>query len=154
MAKRYHQSKKDRMHESRGMDTAHDRAVDRRNLMHARRSKMHHSHNADKFNDEHHHDQDFKSGDVGFDPRMAMRANMNEFYAGMGPRRRQELEDAGMIHEDYNSIANLPQEVMMKPYPMTGPYLPEGLDDTIRGVDYQMDYDDEQRSSHFYPKKV
>lgn len=75
-------------------------------------------------------------------------------YAGAEPRRRQEMYDAGMIHEDHRAIANLPQQVMIKPYPMTGPYLPEGLDDTIRGIDHQMDYDDSQRAKHFFPKKV
>jgi len=110
MAKRYHQSVKDRLAESRGME--------RHELKH----KAHHG--------------------------------MDEHYAGMGSRRRQELEDAGMIHEDHRAIANLPQEVMIKPYPYTGPSLPEGLDDTIRGVDAQMDYDDSQRRRHFYPKKV
>lgn len=77
-----------------------------------------------------------------------------DYYAGMDTRRHQEMQDAGMIHEDHRAIANMPQEVMMKPYPRTGPYLPEGIDDTIRGVDHQMDYDDSQRSRHFYPKKV
>ena len=72
----------------------------------------------------------------------------------MGARRTQEMQDGGMIREDLRAIANLPQEVMIKPYPRTGPYLPEGIDDTIRGVDMQMDYDDSQRSAHLYPKKV
>lgn len=77
-----------------------------------------------------------------------------DYYAGMDSRRRMEMEDAGMIHEDHRAIANLPQEVMIKPYPLTGPYNPEGIDDTIRGVDHQMDYDDSQRARNFYPKKV
>ena len=72
----------------------------------------------------------------------------------MEPRRRQELEDAGMIHEDHSQIANLPQYVKIAPYPKTGPYLPEVLEDTIKGVDGQMDYDDNKRKAHFYPKKV
>lgn len=77
-----------------------------------------------------------------------------DYYSGMEARRRMEMEDAGMIKEDHRAIANLPQEVMIKPYPKTGPYLPEGLDDTIRGVDKQMDYDDSQAKKSFYPKKV
>ncbi len=75
-------------------------------------------------------------------------------YAGDLARRHQEMQDAGMIHEDPRAIANMPQEVMIKPYPKPGPYLPEGLDDTIAGVDRQMDYDDEKRKESFYPKKV
>jgi hypothetical protein len=76
-------------------------------------------------------------------------------YAGESARRTQEMEDAGMIHEDRSQIANLPQEVMMKTYPMTGPYLPEDLDDTIKGVDRQMSVlDDGKRAQGFMPKKV
>jgi hypothetical protein len=78
----------------------------------------------------------------------------HEFYAGMDARRRQELEDAGMIHEDNRAIANLPQGVIMRPYPMTGPSMPEELDDTYMGVDKQMDHDDSQRRKNFLPKKV
>ena len=125
MAKRYHQSKKDRMDERAG-EMRHER---------------------DRFNDERRSDRDEKDGHM-------LRMTSAEMYAGMEPRRRQELEDAGMIHEDHNAIANLPQNVMIKAYPKTGPYLPEGLDDTMEGVDRQMDYDDAKRREHFYPKKV
>ncbi len=107
------------------------------------------NHHPDHFNDEMKHDKDHGE-------RAMYRRGLTgaEQYAGMEPRRRQELEDAGMIHEDHMAIANLPQNVMIKPYPKTGPYNPEILDDTIRGVDGQMDYDDNQRARHFYPKKV
>ena len=77
-----------------------------------------------------------------------------EMYAGMEPRRRQELEDAGMIHEDHNQVANLPQGVMMRPYTYEGGYLPEDLDDTIRGVERQKNYDNKKKMDHLYPKKV
>ena len=75
-------------------------------------------------------------------------------YSGEYARRTQEMQDAGMIHEDRSAIANLPQNVMIKPYEKTGPYMPEGLDDSIRGVDHQMDMDDSKRRSHNVPKKV
>lgn len=101
-------------------------------------------HARDKFNDEHHNNQD--RGFI-FDGKA-------EPYAGMNAKRTQEMQDAGMIHENMNAVANLPQEVMMKPYPKTGPYMPEGLNDDISGIDRQMDYDDSQRRRHFYPKKV
>lgn len=106
-------------------------------------------HHSDEFNDERKHGKDGRMGMMGFHTQ-----TFAENYAGMEPRRRQELEDAGMIREDHSQIANLPQQVMMKPYPKTGPYLPEGLDDTITSIDDQMDYDDSQRRKHFYPKKV
>ncbi len=104
-------------------------------------------HNRDQFNDEMHHDKDSRNGSMGFHQSY-------EPYAGIEARRHMEMQDAGMIRDDMSQIANLPQNVMIKPYPKTGPYLPEGLDDTIRGVDMQMDYDDGKRRSHFYPKKV
>ncbi len=78
----------------------------------------------------------------------------SEPYAGSDARRTQEMQDAGMIRENPAAIANLPQEVMIKAYPMTGPYLPEVLEDSIIGVDEQMDKDDSQRRKHFKPKKT
>ncbi len=78
----------------------------------------------------------------------------DEHYAGMEPRRRQEMEDAGMISEDHNAIANLPQNVVYRAYPVSGQSLPEGLDDTMRGIDRQIDADDSQRARYNVPKKV
>ncbi len=138
--KRYYQSTKDRLAESRGMER--------------RYFNDDYDHRPDKFNDSERHDKDGKMGDMGFDTTIARRANMNEFYAGMDARRRQELEDSGMINEDPRAIANLPQEVMIKAYPKLNNYLPEGIDDTGRGVDMQMDYDDDKRTARMYPKKV
>jgi hypothetical protein len=104
---------------------------------------------ADKFNDEKKHNKAGRNASVGF------RAESPGSYDDKdGARRTERMQDGGMIHEDMRAIANLPQEVMIKPYPKTGPFLPEGLDDTIRGVDDQMDYDDSQRRAHFFPKKV
>ena len=101
------------------------------------------------FNDAEHHDKDAL-------PNRMYRGPLRdaELYSGMDSRKRLELEDSAMIHEDHRAIANLPQEVMIKPYPMVGPYLPEVLNDDVSGVDAQMDYDDGQRRAHFYPKKV
>lgn len=107
------------------------------------------SHQRDRFNDEKQHDR----GDERAVYRR-FRALGDEVYAGMEPRRRQEMEDAGYIHEDHSQIANLPQYPIVKSYPHTGPYMPEGLEDSINGVDHQMDYDDDKRREHFYPKKV
>lgn len=100
-------------------------------------------HNPDKFNDEWRH-----QNDSGF-----IFNGKSEPYAGNDAKRTQEMQDAGMIRENMNAVANLPQEVMMKPYSKTGPYIPEGLNDDISGIDRQMNYDDSQRRSHFYPKK-
>jgi len=78
----------------------------------------------------------------------------HEYYAGEESRRHQEMEDAGMIREDHSAIANLPQNVMIKAYPKPDGYMPENLDDTIRGVDGQMAMDNNKRKEHFMPKKV
>jgi hypothetical protein len=132
MAKRYHSSKRSKasMHEERGMER-HLRGP----VKHMS-GYMKESHGG-KMDPEHFHE-----------PRHGME------YVGTDPRRTFEMQEAGMIHMDHRAIANLPQDVMIKPYPKTGPYLPEGLDDTISGVDHQMDYDDSKRAKTFYPKKV
>ena len=105
--KRFHQSAKDRVAESRGME----RALYRRKL-------------ADQ-----------------------------EHYAGAEPRRRQEMEDAGMIHEDHMEVANLPQGVQYRPWPKAGYHLNDNLDDTIRGIDEQMDEDGSEARRHYAPHK-
>lgn len=85
---------------------------------------------------------------------MAKRHYNSGSYEGMDSRRTQEMQDAGMIRENPSAIANLPQEVMMKPWPSAGSYIPENLDDTIAGVNRQMAMDDNKRSAHNVPKKV
>lgn len=85
---------------------------------------------------------------------MAAKRHHSGHYEGHDSRRHQEMQDAGMIREDHSAIANLPQEVMMKPYPKDGNYLPENLDDTLRGVDGQMSMDNSKRRAHNVPKKV
>lgn len=115
-------------------------------------ARKHHSggnlkHHADKFNDEWKHQQNPKDGHME-------RMTGADKYMGMPTSMRSGLETPEMIHEDHRAIANLPQEVMIKPYPKNGPWMPEGLDDTIGGVDRQINYDDSQRRAHFFPKKV
>lgn len=76
------------------------------------------------------------------------------FYEGSSSRKQQEASDSGMISASSNSFAGLPQEVMMKPWPIVGSYLPENLNDTISGVDKQMNADSSKRAAHMVPKKV
>jgi len=86
---------------------------------------------------------------------MAKRHYNSGSYEGMESRRTQEAQDAGMIRENPAAIANLPQEVMMKPWPSADSYMPEGLDDTISGVNKQIvDLDGKKRDKHLMPKKV
>ncbi len=80
-------------------------------------------------------------------------SSSNEHYAGADARRSQEMRDGGMISEDHSAIANLPQDVKIEMYPKAYDYLPEMLDDSIRGIDEQMRADNEGRRKNFKPKK-
>lgn len=64
------------------------------------------------------------------------------FYDGdySGPlnvARRQEAEDFSMISEDKSAVANLPQQVMYKPWPKSGGYADSDYNDTISGINEQ-----------------
>ena len=156
----HHQSELSRYHEHSGEE---------RHLhgYHPRRSYDTLRHEKDMFNDEFRHNaMPEGSGPYHYDrqgmdehrirERSSGRMSMyrDGDMSGYESRRKQEMRDAGMIHEDHREIANLPQEVRMEPYPKTGPYTPEDIDDTLRGVDRQIDYDNSQKMSHFFPKKV
>ena len=102
MAKRYHQGRKDREDESRGMKRYY------------RKERME-----------------------------------NSEY----DRRSEREEDYGMIREDHEAPANLPQHVVHRYYPRGG-YGPDyDIDDTIRGVDDQMMDDDRGLDRHLSPEK-
>lgn len=58
-------------------------------------------------------------------------------YAGMDSRRATERSDAGMIPTK-RGIANMPQEVVYREWPTVGYNMPEGLNDSISGIDRQM----------------
>jgi len=77
-----------------------------------------------------------------------------DYYAGHDARMKQEGEDGGMLKSDHSAMANMPQNIIMKYYPKSYGYLPEDLDDTIRGIDKQIGMDDGKRRQHFKPKKV
>jgi hypothetical protein len=57
----------------------------------------------------------------------------NEFYAGVDPRRRQEVADGGMIREQHSAMANLPRQAQHHEYPQAGYYSSQYMDDTVRG---------------------
>lgn len=80
------------------------------------------------------------------------------FYDGdySGPlnrARNEERRDFEMISEDKSAVANLPQQVMYKPWPKAGYYADYDLDDTIRGVNKQMDEDGSDMKRHKSSKK-
>ena len=69
-------------------------------------------------------------------------------------RRREEMRDAGMLHEDHNEVANMPQDVKYHPWskPSYG-LMDSNLDDTISGINKQMDRDEEQGRKGMRPHK-
>ena len=95
-----------------------------------------------------------KSSSVGGYHSMARekydREPMSDSHHDMAVR---EHDDRMMITEDHRAIANLPQEVMIKPYPVMPGYTPEGLDDTINGVDHQMSGDHHSMQRGLKPMK-
>lgn len=52
-------------------------------------------------------------------------------YAGIDPRRRQEVADAGMVQEDPNAIANLSPKAIHHEYTRFGFYSTPYIDDTM-----------------------
>lgn len=57
----------------------------------------------------------------------------DRFYAGIDPRRRQEVAEGGMVQEDENAIANLSPEPIHREYSMQHFYSNPYLDDLSWG---------------------
>ena len=74
-------------------------------------------------------------------------------YEGPDSRRKQEAKDFNMFHLNSDEVANMPQQVMYKPWPKAGHYSDYGLDDTIGGIDKQMDEDGETMRRHLQKGK-
>lgn len=62
-------------------------------------------------------------------------------YSGLNAARKQEARDFAMISEDKSAVANMPQQVKYHAWPKPGYYADYDLDDTIRGINKQMDED-------------
>jgi hypothetical protein len=81
--------------------------------------------------------------------------NERAYVSSYDEARRRALEDSGMIAEDRRAIANLPQGSYVRSWPETKAFH-YSLDDTIRGVDVQMDDDvmkERRKSNSSYPEK-
>lgn len=61
--------------------------------------------------------------------------------------------DSGMINSDHSSMANMPQNVMMKEYPKMGYGLDPYLNDTQSGIDNQIGADISQMKRHISKSK-
>jgi hypothetical protein len=74
-------------------------------------------------------------------------------YEGVDARRKLEREDSMMVPHHGGAHANMPENVVMRPYPKASYNSSEGLDDTIKGVDYQIREDDKGKKKGKYPEK-
>jgi len=81
-----------------------------------------------------------------------LREMKNEFYAGVDPRRRQELSDAGMIREDHNAMANLPRQAQHHEFPQQPFYESPYFADIRRGVDPERDDDGKSMARYLNPR--
>lgn len=86
---------------------------------------------------------------------MKKRHHHNEgSYEGMKNRRHMEMKDAGMIREDHSQIANMPQGVKYMGWPKAEyGRLDSDLDDSISGVNRQMNRDEDQGRKGMRPHK-
>jgi hypothetical protein len=80
-------------------------------------------------------------------------ASHQGMYEGHNERRHREMKDAGMLHEDKSEVANLPQSVKYHPWPGAYQGFDSNIDDTISGINRQMDADESQARRHNVPKK-
>ena len=63
-------------------------------------------------------------------------------------KKRHHSSERSEISESKSSVANMPQEVSYKPWPKGGHYEDYYLDDTISGIDKQMDEDGAKMKKH------
>lgn len=67
-------------------------------------------------------------------------------------RRHHHEDRGGMLHEDHDEPANLPQHVIHKKYPYGSTGLGYKIDDSLRGIDDAMHEDARRIHSHLDPE--
>lgn len=85
-----------------------------------------------------------------------MAHHKKRFHAGasaLNHERHEEARDFSMISEDKSACANMPQQVKYHAWPKAGHYADYSLDDTIRGIDKQMNEDGSGMRKHKSTKK-
>ena len=71
----------------------------------------------------------------------------------MAKRKYSSNSSESDFGKDRSSVANLPQNVSYRPWPKSGNYEDYGLNDTISGIDDQMDQDGAIMKKHIQPGK-
>lgn len=75
-------------------------------------------------------------------------------YEDHAHKMAMERSDGDMIPSGSGKYANMPDSVVMRPWSEPHDYMPEHLDDTVRGIDHQIGEDESKRDRHMHPKKV
>lgn len=131
MAKRYHQSKRDRMDERRGME----RRAESERMYGAGASKG-------------------RSEDREYAMEHRMHSPRGTEYEG---RERSERgahgHQSNMINDDWGAPALLPRHVIDKAYPERGHYMGYGMPDLYTGVEQQINEDGMELGHINKPKK-
>lgn len=83
---------------------------------------------------------------------MAKKKYYSGDYAGIDSRRAMENRDANMIPTS-RGIANMPQMLVYREYSANVYNGFEGLNDTMKGIDYQMKDDLKEKKKGRYPEK-
>ena len=78
---------------------------------------------------------------------------MAEFKKRHHSSSKSETHSGAMIKNADSQVADMPQDVHYKPWPKGGEYFDPYLDDTITGIDKQMDEDGMKMKKHLDPKK-
>ena len=97
--------------------------------------------------------KDRSSESRGMERKLRGPKMMRDGYEAIDPRRRLEYEDSMILNEDPNAIANLPQDVKYHKWPRTSSGPQYNIDDTVHGVDVQMDKDMKGFKREFDPEK-
>ncbi len=79
---------------------------------------------------------------------MAKKRFYGSDMSGLNAERNREARDFSMLSEDHSAIANMPKEIKYHEWPKANMYANSDLDDTIRGVDKQMNEDGSQMARH------
>jgi len=66
---------------------------------------------------------------------------------------KRKYSSESSFGDSKSSVANLPQEVSYKPWPKAGNYEDFGLNDTISGIDEQMNADGAKMKKHLQAGK-
>lgn len=69
-------------------------------------------------------------------------------------RRAAEAHDFNMFGHSHDEIANMPSEVKMHAWEKVHDYMAGTEDDTIHGIDKQIDHDESKVKSHLKPRKA